>query len=396
MAGVSVSAPSAGPTAGAKAPEAGAGSPRAAPSRRPPPGRPTLIFPAILALLAGLYAGLARVGWGLPPLTSSLAAAHGPLMIGGFLGTGIGLERAVALGRRAGFVFPALTGVGALALVAGVPGPWAAILIMAGSGGLLGASIGITVRQPALHHVTLALGALAWLGGNVLWLAGWPVFRVVPWWIAFLVLTIAGERLELSRVLFLPRAARLAFGGMVAALLAGIALTTVAPAAGARLEGLALLATALWLLANDVARRTVRQAGLTRFIAAAMLSGYVWLAAGGALLAVEAASLVGGPPYDAALHAVFVGFVFSMIFGHAPIILPAVLRVVVRYGPLFYAHLALLHLSLVLRVGGDLGGWWELRRWGALLNVAAILLFVATTVRGIRRGAAAASGHRAS
>jgi len=350
-----------------------------------------LIFPAILSLLAGLYAGLGRVGWDLPPLAASLAAAHGPLMIGGFLGTGIGLERAVALGRRAGFIFPALTGLGALALLAGLPGPWGAILIAAGSGGLLGASIGIIFRQPALHHATLALGALAWLGGNVLWLGGWPVYRVVPWWAAFLVLTIAGERLELSRVLFLSRGARTAFAAIVAALLAAVALTAAAPAAGARVEGLALLATALWLLRHDVARRTVRQSGLTRFIAVAMLSGYVWLAVGGVLFALEAARLVGGPPYDAALHAVFVGFVFSMIFGHAPIILPAVLRVVVAYGTSFYAHLALLHLSLVLRVGGDLGGWWGLRRWGALLNVVAIMLFVANTVRAVRRRAPAPS-----
>jgi len=351
------------------------------------PGRPALILPAILSLLAGLYAGLVRAGWGLLPLSANLAATHGPLMISGFLGTGIGVERAVALGRRAGFVVPALTGLGALALLAGLPGPWGVVLIAAGSGGLVGASLSITRRQPALHHVTLALGALAWLGGNLLWLTGWPVYRVVPWWAAFLVLTIAGERLELNRVLFLSRGARAAFAVTVAALLAGVLLTTVAPAAGSRVEGLALLVTALWLLRHDVARRTVRQAGLTRFIAVAMLSGYVWLAVGGVLFAVEASRLVGGPPYDAALHSVFVGFVFSMIFGHAPIILPAVLRVVVEYGPRYYAHLALLHLSLALRAAGDLGGWWELRRGGALLNVAAILLFIATTVRGVRRGA---------
>jgi len=45
-------------------------------------------------------------------------------------------------------------------------------------------------------------GAVAWLGSNLLWLGGWPVHALVPWWIGFLVLTIAGERLELSRMLF--------------------------------------------------------------------------------------------------------------------------------------------------------------------------------------------------
>lgn len=352
---------------------------------RAAPGRPVLILPALLALLAGLYAGLVRVGWGLPPLPPSLVAVHGPLMVGGFLGTLIGLERAVALGGRWNLLFPVLTGLGALALLGGVAAPWAPGLITAGSGGLVGASLSITRRQPALHHVVLSLGAFAWLGGNALWLVGWPVYRVVPWWAAFLVLTIAGERLELSRVLLPSRGTRATFAVIAAALFTGGALTSLAPVAGARVIGLALLATAFWLLRHDVARRTVRHGGLTRFIGAAMLSGYVWLGVAGVLFVVEAGELASGPAYDATLHSVFVGFVFSMIFGHAPIILPAVARVAVRYGPSFYAPLALLHLSLVLRVGGDLGGWWEIRRWGALLNAAAVLLFLATTALSLHR-----------
>jgi len=118
-----------------------------------------------------------------------------------------------------------------------------------------------------------------------------------------------------------------------------------------------------------------------------MLGGYAWLGAAGVLFVLEAGRLAGGPPYDAALHAVFVGFVFSMIFAHAPIILPAVARVSVRYRPSFYAPLALLHASLALRLAGDLGGWWAPRRWGGLLDAAAILLFLAATVASVRTAA---------
>ncbi len=350
---------------------------------------PYLLIPGGLALLAGLYAGLLRIGWTLPAPPLPLAAVHGPLMIGGFLGTLIALERAVALGTGAGFVVPAVCGAGGLALLAGVAGPWAAGLLVAGSGGLVVMSAGILRRQPVLHHAALALGALAWLAGNVLWLAGWPVYRVVEWWIAFLVLTIAGERLELSRVLG-PSAARTAAFAVASGLLAaGVLLGAFAPVAGARLTGLALVAVSAWLLLHDVARRTVRQQGLTRFIAAAMLPGYAWLAVAGVLFAVEADRLVAGPPYDAALHAVLLGFVFSMVFGHAPIILPAVLRVAVPYRRSFYAHLVLLHVSVALRVAGDLGGWWAARRWGGLLAAAAIVAFLAATALSIRRGAAA-------
>jgi hypothetical protein len=84
------------------------------------------------------------------------------------------------------------------------------------------------------------------------------------------------------------------------------------------------------------------------------------------------------------LHAIFVGFVLSMIFGHAPIVFPAVLWVPLAYHRTFYVPLVLLHLSLLLRVGSDLTGWWAGRQWGGLLNAVAILLFLVNTARTIR------------
>ena len=46
----------------------------------------------------------------------------------------------------------------------------------------------------------MGAGALAWFVGNVLWSAGVPIHRTVSWFGAFLLLTIVGERLELSRL----------------------------------------------------------------------------------------------------------------------------------------------------------------------------------------------------
>jgi hypothetical protein len=45
--------------------------------------------------------------------------------------------------------------------------------------------------------------------------------------------------------------------------------------------------------------------------------------------------------------------VFAMVFGHAPIIFPAVLRVAVPYHASFYLPLVLLHLSLLVRLAGN-------------------------------------------
>ena len=331
---------------------------------------------ALVALVGALTGGLVRLGWAIPVLPS-LVAFHGPLMVSGFLGTVIGLERAVAVGRPWAYAGPLATGAGALALTAGWPaGPW---LLTLGSAVTTLVLVVILTRQPALFTAVMVSGSFCWLAGHALWLAGWPIHRVVFWWVGFLVLTIAGERLELTRLLRLGATPRAVFMLTAGVFVGGLGLMSVAPDAGARLAGGALIAMAAWLGIFDIARRTVRQSGLTRYIAAALLSGYVWLGVAGLLALGWGASAAGGV-YDATLHAVLLGFVFSMIFGHAPIIFPAVLGVSVAYHPAFYVHLVLLHLSLVLRVVGDLLPWPPGRGWGGLLNTVAIVLFLVSTV----------------
>lgn len=352
--------------------------------------RTPLMVLAALALLAGLWAGLLRLGWQLPPLSLRLPAQHGPLMVSGFLGTLISLERAVALsqnqtGRRVYYLAPLLSGLGAATLFFTLPTIVPRGLMTLGSLGLVLIFIVIYRLQPTTDHAVMGIGALLWLMGNGLWLAGWPVFQVVPWWAGFLVLTIAGERLELARVLLLKQAARISFLVIMGMFLAGLLLSLRSLDVGLRLAGLGLVALGFWLLQFDVARRTIRQKGLTRYIAACLLPGYVWLIISGALWIVYGGQYVAGPIYDAMLHTIFLGFVFSMIFGHAPVIIPAVLGVQVAYMPLFYVHLVLLHLSLVMRVVGDLMLWIPLRRWGGVLNEVAVVLFLLVMVVAVFR-----------
>lgn len=354
--------------------------------------RAPLMILAALGLLAGLWAGLIRLGWQLPPLLLRLPAQHGPLMVSGFLGTLISLERAVALsqnqggGRRIYYLSPLLAGLGALALFFVLPTAVPRGLSTLGALGLVLIFGVIYSLQPTTDHAVMGVGALLWLVGNGLWLAGRPIFRVVPWWAGFLILTIAGERLELGRVLPHKRITRHAFLAVTAVFLAGLLLSLVAFDSGVRLAGLGLIALGVWLLRYDIARRTMRQKGLTRFIAACLLPGYVWLMVGGLFWLGYGGQYVAGPVYDALLHTLFLGFVFSMIFGHAPVIVPAVLGVQVPYTPIFYLHLGLLHLSLLLRVGGDWLLWLPLRRWGGLLNEVAVLLFLLVTAVAVRRG----------
>jgi hypothetical protein len=126
------------------------------------------------------------------------------------------------------------------------------------------------------------------------------------------------------------------------------------------------------------------QTPLTRYIARCLALGFVWLGVGGGLSLLFGAQ-VAGPRYDAVLHVVFVGFVISMIFGHAPIIFPAILGVPINFRPVFYIQLVLLHASLVLRVVADYANLHLLRMWGGLLNEVAILLFIGMTVFSIRK-----------
>lgn len=352
----------------------------------PPALRVPLLVLGFASLAIGVGAGLLRLGWNVALPSAELAAFHGPLMVSGFFGTVIGLERAVALARRWAYLGPLLTGLGGLTFIFGMPLLPGQFLLVLGSLVLLIASASVFRRQRALFTFTLAAGAASWTLGNLLWLGGMPLHAVVPWWAGFLVMTIAGERLELSRFLPTSLTAKRLFALIMAALLAGMAAAAAMPL----LFGAALLALALWLLRHDIARRTVREQGLTRFIAVCLLSGYAWLAAAGAIMLASGGLATGGLPYDAALHALMLGFVFSMVFGHAPIIFPAVARVAVPYHPGFYVPLALLHLSLGARVVGDLAVLPDWRSAGGAGNAVALLAFILVTVSAVIRGKLAA------
>lgn len=349
---------------------------------------PLLILAAI-ALFVGLWAGLQRLGWPVPWLSLRLPAQHGPLMISGFLGTLISLERAVAMSmntdRRWWYgMAPLLSGLGALALILGLPPVVSRGLSTLGALGLGLIFFVIYRLRPSADHLVMGIGALLWLIGNSLWLADLPVFLIVPWWAGFLVLTIAGERLELARMLLHKKFSRQSFLISISLFLIGLILTLVSLDAGLRIAGVGLILLGLWLLRFDIARHTIRKTGITRFIAACLLPGYFWLIAGGLLWVVVGGQYVAGPYYDSLLHSVFLGFVFSMIFGHALIIFPAILQVRVSYSPVFYIPLILLHLSLVLRIVGDLFLCIHVRRWGGLLNETAIVLFLVIMVGVLR------------
>lgn len=339
--------------------------------------RAALVPLVALALGSGVLGGLARVGVVVPAAAGAdwlghAALFHAALMVCAFMGTVIAVERAVALKLRFAWLAPAASGLAGIALLAGAPAVGRGLLVAAG---FVFAAVNIVLvqRQRANHTWLLLLSALAWLAGNVLFAAGAAAAAVVPWWFAFLVVTIAAERLEMTRLMRRRPGAHAMLYATLVLLALGAALSGLAPPAGGIVFGVALVLLAAWLLAFDIARRTVRAEGLTRFMAVCLLGGYGWLAVAGLAWAATAA---GWPARDLALHALGLGFIVSMMMGHAPVILPAVTGIKLLYGAGFYLPLAALHLSLAVRFIPGTG--LDARAQGALYNSLAIAFFIAT------------------
>lgn len=332
------------------------------------------------SLLAGVTGGLLRVGVVVPGSAGDAWAGraavwHAALMICGFMGTVISIERAVAARHPGAWIAPLSSGLGAAALLLGQQA-LGGVLLAVGAAVFVAVNVMLFGRQRAPHTGLLLASAVCWLAGNILFAAGAGAHAVLPWWFAFLVITIAAERLEMTRLMRRRPGAQAALYGVLALLALGAGTSALSPPVGGLVFGLALLALAAWLFAFDIARRTVRAEGLARYMAVCLLTGYAWLALGG--LAWMATAL-GLPARDAALHALGLGFLVSMMMGHAPVILPAVARVKLQFGLFFYVPLAALHASLALRLfAGYAGG--PARAQGALFNALALALFAATAV----------------
>lgn len=208
--------------------------------------QPLFIFLSLLALLVALWAGLIRLGWHLPHFSPALPYTHGPLMVSGFLGTLISLERAVALQKRWMYLGSLFSGLGGVLLIFDPTSVLVPLLFSLGSLFLILIFFHILRLHRAIYTIVIAIGSFSWLAGNLLWLFSWPFHRFVLWWVAFLVLTIAGERLELNRVLSLPKIVINAFLAIIVLYLGGLLLSIPYFSLGTRLNSLGMIFLAFW------------------------------------------------------------------------------------------------------------------------------------------------------
>ena len=347
----------------------------------PRPLRFLFIGFAGLSLLSGIWIGIARLGVALPLPNPAMIALHGPLMAIGFLLTLIGLERASAVDRWWVYGIPLLSVLAIVTLILSGPQKLSAFFAVIAAALLMLFFYQLFRLRREEHFIVMQLSAALLLCGNLLWWLESTIFQVVPWWAGFLVVMIAGERLEIGRVRRPPLWVRLSLRVALLIFVAGLALTLVDFRLGVRIAGAGLIAVALWLLRYDLAWQSVKLPGLPRFMARCLICGYFWLALGGVFWIWFARFFGAGPLYDAALHTVFLGFIFSMIFAHAPIILPTIIGLALPFDNAFYLHAGLLHFSLLLRIAGDLAFLPGGQKLGGLLNALAILLFLVNNLR---------------
>ena len=343
---------------------------------------------AALNLLAGASGGLARLGL---PVPGAALASHGAVMACGFFGTLIALERAVALRRLAGLIAPLAAGFGGLLAwmlhaTAAAQGAWG---LAAGALVALYLTAGMTRAWSLPLAIELA-AALCWAAGTAAWVGG-GLAAAVPGWMAFLVLTIAAERRELTQMVRLPAFARQMFLVIVALALSAVALG-LAEIAGIASPGrwpaglwwASCVALALWLLRWDIAPRKWRSPGWLGHTAQCLSVGYGWLLAG-ALLGLAGLAWPGGAA-PLALHAVLLGFVFAMVFGHAPIILPALAKVRPVYSAWARWPIWILSVSLAVRGLALASGSAKAMAVAGAGHALAIVWFAAVMITSVARG----------
>lgn len=338
-----------------------------------------------IALLTGLNAGLRLFSLPAPLSADRIMTVHGELMVFGFLGSVIALERAVAFRKWWGYTAPLGLSVGSLILLSPLPLTVGRALQTLGMAVLVATYVMLWQRAKAQAVLVQGLGAVLALGALIMLAGGSGFALVMPWLAGFIFLTIGGERVELARVAIFD--SRFEDSAAVASI--GFCFVSVSallwPTFGVRMFAVLVLICMAGLVKFDVARRTIRSTGLPRFSATCILFGYFWLTVAAASWLINGPQS-SGPGYDLVIHATFLGFAMSMVMGHAPIIFPAVIRRPLPYHQSMWVAVALLQVSLALRIVGDLRGVFLESQIGAALNVAAILLFVIVTVTAVVRG----------
>ena len=328
---------------------------------------------AVTGLLSGLWAGWVRLGYDLPGL--DLATLHGPLMVGGFVGTLIGIERSFLSGNGKWWIIPMLSGAAVAAWLLGFTRE-APLMLMAASAFLVILQvIHLWRSREWLSGIVQLLGALCFLAGNFRLLVDPFMPAIVPFWMGFVLCFILATRL--SVVTLKNMLTRLAVRGGLLLYLASLAVPFHFQ--GNLFGGAGLMLIAFGMMITEFEQGSALPSIFETYCLSGILTAWLWLLFAGIGLIFWQEHLYG---YDATVHAFFVGFLFSMVFVHA-LGKAAVLAGLAQppFHPLLFTWMLLLSLSLLLRIFcGDMLTMDLIRKWSGLLNGLAILGFLISLI----------------
>ena len=329
---------------------------------------------AILSLVIGIYVGLIRIGWQLPVGNGLPVAHHGIIMVGSFLGSLISLERAVTHPLKIVILIP-------IVMLASMPvflfqnNNLAHKLLILGSFGYMIICFQACLQYELAGNYLILIGAIFELLSNVIFYKTNSYPMAFAGWMLFLLFTVVGERLNLTRFLPVNKWDKIELYTWLGLLILSSAFYHKGLGF---FVGISLIGVSQWLIRNDIALLNSRKNGQYKFVGYALIGAYFWLFLSGVISLQKSENYL---LYDALLHSFFVGFILSMIMAHAPIIFPGILKINVKpYHPILFVWLGGLHLSLVLRIIGDFiqNSW--LRKMGGVFNGFSFILFLMSMV----------------
>jgi nitrite reductase (NO-forming) len=365
---------------------------------------PLAVLFLLLFLVVGLFRMFAVQGLMSSPPLVSMFAYHGQMLVVETLAILLVTERYIgALPfnlNRSIHSMPVLVALGAVLKLAGGLGSQRALDIA----GTVLLALGFILYLYVLYAVGrrsaqplpmrfMMVGGVVMLVGLILseWQSVVGNLPFILFLLGFPMLTILGERVELSRFLS-PRAqgwmkrgfwaATLAFLLLLFQMVWGFPLFQL-------LWALLLTLTVMPLVRGELKLVRMAGGGLHLYLGRHLILAYAWLLLG--LLLVTANSLVQDSRalLDASIHALAVGFIGTMILAHTPVIAPVILNRTVAADKLSLLPVALLTVGNGMRVFGyllkELGAPLEIVVAGSgFLILAAVAAFAWMLVRSLR------------
>ncbi|WP_416867576.1 MAG: hypothetical protein ACMVP2_09850 [Imperialibacter sp.] len=328
---------------------------------------------ALVGLLSGIWAGLIRIGFNLPAV--DLATLHGPLMVGGFVGTLIGVERSLLAGNGKWWLIPALSGAAVIAWLLGFQQVAPYCLVAASALLVLLQAIHLLSSRLTWVSIVQLCGALCFAAGNIRLLFNPLMPAIIPFWMGFVLCFILATRLS-------ENSAKNMFMGSVIKL--GLILFIVSLMIPFHLGGYYLTGAGLILIASGMFYIEIQtDQGMAwsykKYSFIAIMLGWFWLLTSGLGVMLWKEHIYG---YDATTHSFFVGFLFSMVFIHALAKASYLAGLgTPPFHPVLFVWLILLSGSLLLRVfATDILLLTTVKKWSGLLNAISILGFLLTLI----------------